>query len=244
MPAKVLALKQLLEQQFPDAVPIVQRTALPVATGVGPIDGILPSAGLPRARLTVWRPYGGATAKLRASCHNVIANGERSAWVDGLGTIAGAYWDPGPILVRPRDRRNALRAAEELLRSGAFGLVVLTGVEPEGTETVRLSRAVREGGGAFVAITNNAAMASLRLTSRIHPGGYHWVRNPFGDPAQVKDIGITARAMTAGWNASTTFRIPVTQHELRLSLDPGLVDRRGVKPDRQQRMIKAERRER
>src|SRR5947207_15390827 len=108
-------------------------------------------------------PQGGATAVLRAACHTTVAEGERAVWIDGLGTIAGPFWEEGPILVRPRSRKEGLRASEELLRCGGFALVVVAGIEPEGMENVRLSRAAREGGGALVTLTSHTSMASLRV---------------------------------------------------------------------------------
>ena len=161
------AIRALIEHRFPDATPVTHRTAEPVATGIDALDVILPGHGLPRGRLTVWMPQGGATAVLRAACHTTVAQGERAVWIDGLGTVAGPFWEEGPILVRPRNRKHGLRGAEELLRCGGFALVVIAGLEPEGTETVRLSRAASEGGGAMVILTSHASMASLRVTSQI-----------------------------------------------------------------------------
>lgn len=224
------ALRQLLEQRFPDATPLTHRTAEPVATGIGGLDRILPGGGLPRARLTVWLPRGGATAILTAAANKVLAGGERAVWIDGVGCICGSYWKEGPVLVRPRSRITALRGAEDLLRCGGFALVVLSGVEPDATETVRLSRAVREGGGAFVALTPHAAMASLRLTSSILPRGYDWEPNPFGEPAEVRRARVLVHAHSLGWSARTELLLPVSQHALRSALEPGIVDRRGVPP--------------
>ncbi|HVF38541.1 MAG TPA: hypothetical protein VM939_01490 [Gemmatimonadaceae bacterium] len=220
-------LRLLLEQRFPDATPVTHRTAEPVATGIGPLDSILPGGGLPRGRLSVWMPQGGATAILRAACLTTARTGERSAWIDGLGTIAGQFWEEGPVLVRPANRRNSLRAAEELLRCGGFSLIVLAGSEPAGTEMVRLSRAAREGGAAFVALTSHTSMASLRLTSRI--GDYSWRRNVFGEPAEACAARIKVRAQSLGWNRETELSVPVIPHDFRLALDPGLPDRRGLK---------------
>ena len=230
MAASVLPdLRSLLEQRFPDATPVTHRTAEPVATGIGQLDGILPNGGLPRGRLSVWMPQGGATAMLRASCLSVASTGERAAWIDGLGTITGQFWEEGPILVRPASRRNSLRAAEELLRCGGFGLIVLTGSEPAGTEMVRLSRAAREGGAAFVALTSHTSMASVRITSRILSHSYEWRRSPFGDPAEACSAMIKVRAQSLGWNRQTELRVPVVQHDLRSALEAGLPDRRGLR---------------
>ncbi len=222
-------LRSLLEQRFPDATPVTHRTAEPVATGIQLLDGILPNGGLPRGRLTVWMPQGGATAILRAACLTVASTGERSAWIDGLGTITGQFWDEGPVLVRPANRRDSLRAAEELMRCGGFALIVLTGSEPAGTEMVRLSRSAREGGAAFVALTTHTSMASVRMVSRIMPRSYVWRRSPFGDPAEACSASVSVRAQSLGWNRKTEFRVPIIQHDVRSSLEGGLPDRRGLR---------------
>jgi hypothetical protein len=230
MSTRVATLRALIEERFPDAAPLPQRTSRPVAaTGVVGLDAILPGGGLPRGKLSVCPPQGGATSIFRAACRSIVAHRERAAWIDGAGTIAGAFWEPGPLLLRPKTPRHALRAAEELLRSGGFALVVLAGVEPQGTETVRLVRAAHEGNGALVALTALVALAALRLTTRILPHGYTWRHDPFGEPAEVVEAKVSVRARALGWNAHAEFPMPVTRHELRLSLEPGVADRRGAK---------------
>jgi hypothetical protein len=228
MATSVAALRALIQQRFPDATPLTEgpQTTEQVATGISALDNVLPNGGLPRARLSVWAPFGGATAILRAACEAVVANGERAAWIDGDNTIAGAFWTHGPLLIRPTSRLHALRAAEELLRSGGFSLLVLAGAEPHGTESVRLTRATREGGAALVTLGTSASMASLRLTSRLMR--YRWRRTPFGDPACAEDVIVRISAKAAGWSAHTEIPIPVLHHELRLSLESELADRRGL----------------
>jgi hypothetical protein len=228
MSTSVAALRALIQQRFPDATPLTggAQTTEHVATGMTELDKVLPNGGLPRGRLSVWAPQGGATAILRASCHSVVAKGERSAWIDGDNTVAGAFWGDGPYLVRPKSRLHALRAGEELLRSGGFSLLVIAGAEPQGTEMVRLTRAAREGGTALVALGTSASMASLRLTSRLLR--YRWRRTPFGDPAEAQDATVRVSARAVGWSAHTDFPIPVMHHELRLSLESALADRRGL----------------
>jgi hypothetical protein len=105
---------------------------------------------------------------------------------------------------------------------------VIAGIEPEGTETVRLSRAAREGGGALVALTSHASMASLRLTSQILRETYRWRKTPFGDPAEAQEVRLRVSARSLGWNRSADFPVLVVPNDLRMSLDAGLVDRRGV----------------
>jgi hypothetical protein len=223
--ASIAALRELIEQRFPDATPTTQRLSEHLATGMEALDRALPHGGLPRGQLSVWAPQGGSTAILRAACHATVARGERAAWIDGDSTIAGAFWTEGPLLVRPTSRLHALRAAEELLRSGGFALLVLAGTEPQGTEHVRLTRAAREGGTALVSITTSASVASLRLTSRLLD--YRWRRTPFGEPALAQHVTARVQARAVGWSAHADLSFPVTHHELRLSLDTALVDRRG-----------------
>ena len=230
MPASSVAdLRALIEQRFPNAVPLHQRSTDPVASGVEALDRILPGTGFPRGKLSIWEPNGGVSAVLRATCRSTLTMGERAAWVDGALTVAGSYWDDGPLLLRPKTRVHALRAAEELMRCGGFGIVVLTGVDPHGTETVRLTRAAREGGSALVTLSRDSGLASLRITSRLLPNSYRWRRDPFGDPAEAQLVVMRVRARSPGWNAATEFGIPVMPHELRLALEPGLADRRGLR---------------
>jgi hypothetical protein len=222
------ALRELLERRFPDAVPVIHQTAPPVATGVAELDRIFPGGGLPRGRLTVWRPLGAATALLTSACRQVVTGSERAVWIDAAHSVNGESWTAGPLLLRPRDRRNALRATEEMLRCGGFALVVLAGVEPHPKETVRLSRAAREGGGAFVALTAQTAMAHLRVVSRLLPADYRWRRSAFDEPAFSDEVRVRVSAQSLGWNAATVVTIPVWHPAARIALEAGVVDRRGV----------------
>lgn len=222
-------LRELLGRSFPDAIPVPRQRTEVVATGIGELDGILPNGGFPRGRLSVWAPRGGATAILRATCRQAVAAGERAVWIDGSGTIAGAFWESGPILIRPGSRLHALRAAESLLRSGGFALVVVAGADPEGTENVRLSRAAHEGGGACVALTASGSTSALRASSTISPNGYIWRRDPHGDPAAVDAATLDVRVTSLGWHRRARLVIPVLRDELRMALAPELPDRRGVK---------------
>jgi hypothetical protein len=103
--------------------------------------------------VTLWHPGAGATAVLRAACSAAAAQGERSAWVDGSGQLAAEGWDGRMLLVRPAGPIPALVCAEELLRCGGLALVVLAGAgAAAGGEAVRLGRAARTGGSAFVLV--------------------------------------------------------------------------------------------
>jgi hypothetical protein len=224
----VRALRELLDRRFPGAVPLVQTTAPVVATGLGPLDGALPGGGLPRGRTLVWRPGGGATAVLRAACQGLVARGERAVWIDGMGVVTGGGWPSGVSLFRPGSARGALSCAEELARSGGFALVVLAGARVEEVERVRLSRAAREGGGVLTMLDRGGFMAGVRLASRIRPEGYRWRRDVFGEPAEVESVVVRTLVTALGWRREAELSLEVAAHDLRLSLEPALVDRRGV----------------
>lgn len=227
--AQVLELKEALAQRFPNAQPIAYRTVGAVATGLCTLDNFLPGNGLPRGRLSLWTPGGGATAILYAAAQGVAARGERAAWVDGAGTIAGDSWKPGALLLKPEGELEALICAEELLRSGGFGLVVLSGAgRAFRQEDVRLSRAVRDGGGAFVALSSTSSVAHLRVSSRIAPDGYRWRLDPFGEPVEVTEVRVQVEAHALGWNGRTNVTLPIVSPAYRTAADPRLIDRRGA----------------
>lgn len=227
--AEILLLKQVLEQRFPDALPITHRSTGALATGVAALDNMLPANGLPRGRLSIWKPGGGATAILYAACESVVRQGERAAWIDAAGTVAGDSWRPGPLLLKPEGELESLICAEELLRSGAFGLIVLSGARGAfAREDVRLSRAVREGGSAFVALAEHSNVAHLQITSRIDPAGYRWQLNPFGEPADVTEVRVQVEAQAMGWSGRAQVVLPVHDFRQRVASEPGLVDRRGA----------------
>jgi hypothetical protein len=240
----VAQLREALAKRHPDALPVSYRTAGAVATGIRELDAVLPNGGLPRGRLVAWAPGGGATAVLRSTARAVVARGERAAWVDGSGLLTADSWDVerDPVLLRPLAEREALACAEELLRSGGFALVVLAGVpRGAGQEAVRLARAAKEGGGAFVALTEEAAVAHMRVVQRVSAGAYAWRRNPFDEPVDVTSAEVVLEATSMGWSGRATFRLPVWTWGARLALDPMLVDRRGVRRGSRRRLLEVPR---
>lgn len=239
MATQLAELRRILEGRFPNAVPVTYRTADAVATGIGVLDRVLPGGGLPRGRLAAWAPGGGATAMLQAACDAVVRRGERAAWVDGGRVLSGEWlaaggWRRGgaaPVLIHPGGewgRRAALACTEELLRSGGFALVVLSGVAVVGTDGVRLSRAAREGGGAFVALSGGVPVAALRLASGFMPERFRWRRGPFGEAVELESVMVRVKVSTMGSSSQVEFSLPVVDHEHRLALDPWLADRRGA----------------
>ena len=227
MPATATALRTLLSERFPAAIPLPARGHSVVPTGLAALDRILPNGGFPRGRITVWQsPMAGGTAVLRSSVAQSLGRGERVAWVDGARSI-GPHWIEGPLVIRPQTSDLARKAAEILLRSGGFALVVLTGVELDSAAMLRLSRMVHEGGGAFVALTAAHHTAMLRLTARFLPDQLRSAPGPFGEIAQIERATIRIEARSPGWNAHTLLHLPTRHHDLRLSFEPNLADRRG-----------------
>ena len=235
--AEVIALREALEQRFPNAKPLVFRTAGAVPTGLGALDAMLPGGGLPRGRLSLWQPGGGATAVLRAAALSVAQTTERSAWIDAQHQVTADGWVRGPMLLRPSNEVNALSCAEELLASGGFTLVVLSGVTRAlEREAVRLSRAAKNGGTVLVAVAPKSPVAHLRLSSQIRPDGYQWKLDPFGEPTQVEAVRVHIEANAMGWNGRTDLILPITTHSQRTAVDPLLRDRRGARVRRGSRI--------
>ena len=224
------ALAQLrhdLEQRFPDALPLARGLAAAVATGMGPIDSLLPGGGLARGRVTLGKPGGGATAVLRAASHAAVMRGERAAWIDGAGTQVTGF--EGGLLVRPNDEVETVVCAEELLRCGGFSLVVLSGGGRVASEAaIRLGRAARAGGSGFVLLGKEPSVAHMRVQTRIRPEGYRWRTNPFGEPVEPEEAEIELMASSLGWSGRARIVVPLASHHQRLGPEQGLVDRRGA----------------
>lgn len=226
--SQVAALREVIEQRFPSAVPSVYQTTPGVATGLRTLDAMLPNEGLPRGRLCSWEPGVGAGAVLRAACGATLERGERAAWIDAAGTASGEIPWSGAALVRPESPVAALVCAEELVRSGGFALVVLAGAATHGSERVRLTRCVREGGTALVELSGESHMAAIRFLSGVAPAGFRWRCNHLGEPVRLASVTVRVHAASLGWSRETDVVLPVHTHALRLSLEPSLVSRRGA----------------
>jgi hypothetical protein len=227
MPA-IADLRRILEARFPNAVPLPERTVPQVATGIRALDRILPAGGFPRGRLTVWSSGVGGGAVLRSACRGAVDRGERAAWVEGAGRVAPDVEWGGVVLARPRNEREALECAEELLRSGGFALVARLGEPSVGAERLRLCRAAREGGAALVELSSDPHLAALRISARTGAESYRWRLNGLGEPVAVESVALRVSALGPGWSREADVVLVVTEHEHSLSLEPGLPDRRGV----------------
>jgi len=170
--------------------------------GVAVLDALLP-LGVPRGQITALdAPLGsGGTALLLALAEATLRADESVVIVDAQRTLApqaaahlaatGAFW-----VVRPRGTESAWWCADVLLRTGAFGLVVVDlAPPPEWKVAVRLQRlardkdcalVVREGGhtrtaarphgiappySAAVRLCVRAAVSGSSLTVTLEKGG-------------------------------------------------------------------------
>jgi hypothetical protein len=167
--AEIGRLRDALQARFGSAVlpagaPAVERFP-GFGTGIAAIDALLPG-GVPRGMLSVWLgdTTAGRTAALRALVLHACGEGARVAVVDaGMTLDAGfACTAAGPAegvwVARPPSGGRAAEgawAAEALLRSGAFDLVILDGCLPDAAQAHRLRALARERDAAVVVTAGN-----------------------------------------------------------------------------------------
>lgn len=235
-----------------------------MATGIAALDAVLPGGGIPCGRLTeiAGAEGSGATTLAHALVATTLANKRWVAYIDAARTLAPGDWAPlagtGRLwIVRPPARASDHGAwcADILLRSGAFGLVVLDDTIPLARSVlVRLTRLARESGAAFVIVHHQAGAgglvgAALRLSlqrqsaprerpSRRQP----WRRleerlvratsgeRPPADPDSQRLLATFCCTVTKGSGAGPNTIEVTCALDLahRLCADPAVPDRRGV----------------
>ncbi|HEV7587975.1 MAG TPA: hypothetical protein VGO40_07565 [Longimicrobium sp.] len=165
---------------LPGAAPAPGRDGFRV--GVRALDQLLPG-GVPRGAVTLWT--GEATAGRTAAVRALVERARRHALVavvDATLTLDPAAWcgedggsPPGVWVARPPapgHEEEGAWVAESLLRTGAFGLVVLDGPLPDATAVHRLRALARETGAALLVSAGGGAAwrADVRLEFRRAPG--------------------------------------------------------------------------
>ncbi|MFN8666161.1 MAG: ATPase domain-containing protein [Gemmatimonadaceae bacterium] len=186
-------------------------------TGIAALDAVLSDGGLPLGRLTeiVGRRGSGKTTLVREIVAQALEDKRWVAYIDTARTLAPADWatlatterlwivrpPPASRATPPPEVAHGPWCADVLLRSGAFGLVILdgSGALPHGV-AVRLTRLARESNAAFVMLRDEetpegqraAVGGAVRLRVRAHrirdgspnpPGRQSW-REPTGAPAR------------------------------------------------------------
>jgi hypothetical protein len=228
------------------------RPAMPgLATGMAALDAVLPGHGLPRGRLTeiTGAPGSGCTTIARQLVAATLQAGWWVAYVDAARTLAPRDWaalgaHDGLWVVRPDDSSRGAWCADVLLRSGAFGLVVLDGAPALSRPVaVRLVRLARASDAAFVLLAPDGQHAGvagalqlrvqrasakrrselLDLTARLEGPARPQPRRLFitiekGGPAQRVEVEC----------ASDEVRHGTRNTARRVREDPQVPDRRGV----------------
>jgi len=150
MPKLHLPLPQRLEKLLPGR-------SRGLAFGIAELDQRL-AGGLPRGQITALEaPLGsGGTALLMALAETTLRSGDGVALVDAARTLApqaaahlaelGQFW-----VIRPRGTESAWWCADVLLRTGAFGLLVVDQApSPPRNIALRLQRLARDKDAVLV----------------------------------------------------------------------------------------------
>ncbi|HEY7728076.1 MAG TPA: ATPase domain-containing protein [Candidatus Eisenbacteria bacterium] len=151
-----------LRQQLSQLVPPARIEGGVIPTGIAALDRELSGGGLPSGRLTEISGARGSgkTSLVRQLVAGALAARRWVAYVDGTRTLAPGDWAPfgdrGRLwVVRPREADRGAWCADVLLRSGAFGMVVLDEGRPLSREVaVRLTRLARERDAALVVVSD------------------------------------------------------------------------------------------
>lgn len=141
-------LNLILPERLQRFIPAARRG---LGFGIPALDALLPF-GLPRGQITAFdAPLGsGGTALLLALAEATLRADEGVAFVDAARTLApqsaahladlGQFW-----VIRPRGTESAWWCADVLLRTGAFGLLVVDQAPaPSRPVAVRLQRLARD----------------------------------------------------------------------------------------------------
>ena len=157
-------LNLILPERLQRFIPAARRG---LSFGIPALDALLP-LGLPRGQITAFNaPLGsGGTALLLALAEATLRADEGVAFVDAARTLApqaaAHLADLGPFwVIRPRGTESAWWCADVLLRTGAFGLVVVDqATAPSRAVAVRLQRLARDKDAVLVVreATRNAGM--------------------------------------------------------------------------------------
>jgi len=144
----------VLPERLQRLIPVAHRG---LAFGIPALDALL-QLGLPRGQITALdAPLGsGGTALLLALAEATLRADEGVAFVDAARTLApqaaAHLADLGPFwVIRPRGTESAWWCADVLLRTGAFGLVVVDqATAPSRVVAVRLQRLARDKDAVLV----------------------------------------------------------------------------------------------
>ncbi|HEX6965663.1 MAG TPA: hypothetical protein VF166_07665 [Gemmatimonadaceae bacterium] len=263
-----------LKQQLAEVLRPTAPDRAGVATGIEALDAALPARGLPRGRLTelLGARGSGKTTLLRTLVEHTVKQAVRVAYIDARRTLAPRDWahvsaasSPGITMVRPKTPTAGAWCADVLLRSGAFGLVILDGAPPlTRSVAVRLTRLAREADAALVVVaedehgaTSMGGALRLRVERRSAPYASPHRRQPHrrrsadarervrtcdagprGSSAGGGTLVITVEKGGVRRTVEVSYDIRVAR---RLCAHPEVPDRRGVARSRARRALTRER---
>jgi hypothetical protein len=168
-----------LKARLADLAETVAPSSPGIPTGIVPLDRALPG-GLPRGKVSVLvgPPGSGRTGVGRRIVETALAGQLDVAVVDAQRTLAALDWahlgeHDGFRVVRPPKPEQAAWCADLLLRSGAFGLVVLDGGPTlDRTVAARLAGLAKQHDAALLVLADEGAAppaAAVRLVVRREP---------------------------------------------------------------------------
>lgn len=180
-----------------------------LATGFQALDAVLPNGGIPYGRLTELQGpmMAGKLTLAQRLIGQTLRAGKRAAFID----LPGMFYPhnlPGErlLVARPGDWKKALRAADMLICSREWGIVVIDlsghaqAVAPDACS--RLARGARETGTIVLLLHDHpmrtlGSLVSLRLkmSRKLTPQGRSlqiWVaKNKLSAPGQTVNIALT-----------------------------------------------------
>lgn len=151
-----------------------KKVSSPWATGISALDHAM-GGGIPRGRITelTGSLAVGKSTLMRQAISQILLSGHWVAWIDATRTLAPAPWaglGNRFVVIRPSTPSRSAWAADLLLRSGVFGLVVIDGTpQLSRVHGLRLAQLARDRDAACVVIdhTTRSVRKNHRLTGTI-----------------------------------------------------------------------------
>lgn len=227
-----------LRQQIADLLDPPPVDASVVSTGIPALDAVLSGGGLPLGRLTevIGTRGSGKTTVVRELVVGAIAARRWVAYVDASRTLAPRDWaaaaDSGLLwIVRPTRAERGAWCTDVLLRSGAFGLVVLDGAPALSREVaIRLTRLARDSHAAFVLVQDDEErqrghIAGSALRLQVAEKHQRRGRHGTGGVSRVVTVNVEKGSRSSTRSVEVSCVIDVAR---RLCAHPEVPDRRGV----------------
>lgn len=230
MPATTASSVQVLRERLAALAPPPRAYSGVIATGDEALDSILPGGGIPTGKIVeiTGAPGSGQTTLARQLVAGALATGRMVAYIDGAKVLAPRDWilsEHSLWIVRPPPDRVA-RCADLLLRSGAFGMVVVDGSILSRPVALRLSRLAREQNAALVVVNRSdkpVPSSALRLRIATEKKSY-W---RYGEQFQSRYWRIFIDKYGMNRSVEVSCGVPLA---CRLRSHTEVPDRRGVAP--------------